>query len=161
MMFDRLFQMTYRRRPAMKNIGAVVDLAPALSQPAEVAIALLRYRPDLIAVLGEVAWLPSVQAAGVKNLVDFISFLRKNASPTVEVLAGYFALMPAIVTQPLYAALTEQGLRAELLGAMQSLARLGKQQLTEKLLAKAQSGGLSDLEKNYLRQLLQSIEAKC
>lgn len=163
MMFDRLFQMTYRRRPAMKNIGAVVDSSSALSQPepAKVAIALLRYRPDLIAVLGEVAWLSSVQAAGVKNLVDFISFLRENASPSVEALAEYFALMPAIVTQPLYAALTEQVLRAEFLGAMQSLARLGKQQLTDKLLAKAQSGGLSDLEKNYLRQLLQSIEDKC
>ncbi len=160
MMFDRLSQVTYRRRTARP---AVMRLpTPPLSQPAEAAMALLRYRPDLLPTIGDVAWLSKVQGPGVEALIAFIAFLRAQPLPDTNAIEDYFNTAPVVTRLPLYTALSEQGLAAELLGAVQNLARLGKRQLTEKLLAKAQKAeGLSALEKDYLKQLLQSLESRC
>lgn len=158
MMFDRLGQLTGPKAAQRSSGQKRLSVWP----PAQVATALLRENPSLASELGEIQWLSSVQGTGISTLARLIAFIRENPEADkseIDATLGK-AVTYAKKAGPI-ANLPVTAWRAEFLGAIERIAVLGKEQLTDRLLKKARSAeGLSEAEKKHLKQLLGAIEQK-
>lgn len=126
------------------------------------AIALLLKYRELIGTIEKLADLTGVDTPGTELLCAIIEILRKDPSLAIETIEeitsksiGNFRLTDIIS----YAdSVPQEGIEAELRGALDRLSERSQEQQMELLLQRAKEGTLTMLEKTELKQLLQQKE---
>lgn len=146
---------------------AVVSPPPKLNSPAFMAAAILLRKPALLAEQDESAQrITEVAYPGCDILRRILSTLGElsgeNTTQLREKLAPLSKFQETALNACIdkVACIPEEGLAAELSGAMHRLAVVGQEQIAQQLIQKAKTSDLSTDEKRQLKEILQKKETK-
>lgn len=147
--------------PAYKKVKTMNLPPPKTSSPALVASAILLRQPGLVSqVIAHSTLWEALTGGEVALLKAILSILGEAPDLTPAELREWLEGQPLDMTilkecEAKVALIPDEGLGAELTGAMVRIGVIGQEQFTEKLIQKAKISGLSAEEKHLLREILQ------
>lgn len=145
-------------RAAISNEPTAPINNPQIHPPIRLAIALLLQFPQLAQALPDTSFLNTLNLPGIKTLTQIITYLDQQPQLTTAMLLERWRNSHHIATLHELAALNlmipEQGLAAELLGALHQIQSLEEEDSIQKLLTKAKVETLSQEEKQQLQNLI-------
>jgi DNA primase len=138
--------------------------APAPLSPAYLASAILLRFPAFYSTAVETPFAATLSTPGIEVLNGLLALLQKDPNLLTEELReklqqNGFELKRLTACESKVAMIPLEGLEAELKGTLNRLGVIGREQLMEKLLQKAKTEGLSEEEKQQLREFLQLRES--
>lgn len=161
-------ERAWRKRPydpaykfGQKHVKTMILPPPRTSSPALIASAILLREPGLIVHIKTDPLLWEALSGAEITLLKAITALLGEATGLTsgeirEWLEGQNVDLGILrECEAKIALIPDEGLGAELMGAMTRIGAIGQEEFTEKLLQKAKTSGLSVDEKNRLREILQ------
>ncbi len=143
------------------NYDAKKNRTPGVDQrltPVKQAIALVLQHPSLAQNIDNLDELRKIELRGSRMLLNLLELIKSSphvsCGAIIETWPDQREQQFLIQLAQREFTLSEDGLQAELTGALKRIRELDKEQRTERLLQKSRQGGLDEAEKKQLQQLL-------